>query len=91
MLKGKQRQSHGTARCFCQNHQQCLAGLIDAVLRLCAEAGSVLVGLLTPDRPKLRTTSSRQRNRKLVRGVAGSGFVNIARKVIHGIAEEVFH
>src|SRR5262249_23870803 len=54
---------HATIARFRQRHEQALAGVFTEVLRLCAEAGLLSVGLLALDGTKLKANASKDANR----------------------------
>ncbi len=54
---------HATICRFRQQHEEALAGLFVEVLRLCAEAGLLRVGVVALDGTKLQANASRERNR----------------------------
>ncbi len=63
VLTANQQPDHATICRFRQQHEQALAGLFAGVLRLCAEAGLLRVGVVALDGTKLRANASRERNR----------------------------
>ncbi len=63
VLTANQQPDHATICRFRQQHEQALAGLFAGVLRLCAEAGLLRVGVVALDGAKLRANASRERNR----------------------------
>ena len=63
VLTANQQPDHATICRFRQQHEQALAGLFAGVLRLCAEAGLLLLGVVALDGAKLRANASRERNR----------------------------
>lgn len=54
---------HATIARFRQRHERALAGLFTEVLRLCAEAGLLSVGLVALDGTKLKANASKASNR----------------------------
>jgi transposase len=54
---------HATIARFRQRHEQALAGVFTEVLRLCAEAGLLSVGLVALDGTKLKANASKDANR----------------------------
>jgi len=54
---------HATIARFRQRHERALAGVFTEVLRLCAEAGLLSVGLVALDGTKLKANASRDANR----------------------------
>ena len=63
VLTANQQPDHATICRFRQQHEQALAGLFAGVLRLCAEAGLLLLGVVALDGTKLHANASRERNR----------------------------
>ena len=63
VLTANQQPDHATVCRFRQQHEAALAGLFAGVLRLCAEAGLLRVGVVALDGTKLRANASRERNR----------------------------
>jgi transposase len=63
VLAANQAPDHATVCRFRQQHEQALAGLFVEVLRLCAEAGLLRVGVVALDGTKLRADASREQNR----------------------------
>ena len=63
VLTANQQPDHATICRFRQQHEQALAGLFAGVLRLCAEAGLLRVGVVALDGTKLRANASRERSR----------------------------
>lgn len=54
---------HATIARFRQRHERALAGVFTEVLRLCAEAGLVAVGLVALDGTKLKANAAKEANR----------------------------
>jgi transposase len=54
---------HATIARFRQRHEQALGGVFSEVLRLCAEAGLLSVGLVALDGTKLKANASKDANR----------------------------
>ena len=63
VLTANQHPDHATICRFRQQHEEALSGLFAEVLRLCAEAGLVRVGVVALDGTKLHANASRERNR----------------------------
>ncbi len=63
VLTGNQQPDHATICRFRRQHEQALAGLFAGVLRLCAEAGLLLLGVVALDGTRLHANASRERNR----------------------------
>ena len=63
VLTANQQPDHATICRFRRQHEQALAGLFAGVLRLCAEAGLLRVGVVALDGTKLHANASRERNR----------------------------
>jgi len=63
VLAANQAPDHATICRFRQQHDAALAGLFVEVLRLCAEAGLLRVGVVALDGTKLRANASREQNR----------------------------
>ena len=63
VLAANQVPDHATVCRFRQLHEEALAGLFVEVLRLCAEAGLLRVGVVALDGTKLQANASRERNR----------------------------
>ena len=63
VLTANQQPDHATICRFRRQHEQALAGLFAGVLRLCAEAGLLLLGVVALDGTRLRANASRERNR----------------------------
>ena len=63
VLTANQQPDHATICRFRQQHEQALAGLFAGVLRLCAEAGLLLLGVVALDGTRLHANASRERNR----------------------------
>ncbi len=63
VLTANQHPDHATTCRFRQQHEEARSGLFAEVLRLCAEAGLVRVGVVALDGTKLHANASRERNR----------------------------
>ncbi len=63
VLTANQQPDHATICRFRRQHEQALAGLFAEVLRLCAEAGLLLLGVVALDGTRLHANASRERNR----------------------------
>ena len=63
VLTANQQPDHATICRFRQQHEEALSGLFAGVLRLCAEAGLLRVGVVALDGTKLHANASRERNR----------------------------
>ena len=63
VLTANRQPDHATICRFRQQHEQALAGLFAGVLRLCAEAGLLLLGVVALDGTRLHANASRERNR----------------------------
>jgi transposase len=63
VLAANQTPDHATICRFRELHEEALAGLFVEVLRLCAEAGLLRVGVVALDGTKLRANASREQNR----------------------------
>jgi transposase len=69
---------HATIARFRQRHEQALAGVFTGVLRLCAEAGLLSVGLVALDGTKLKANASKDANRS---------YAEVSREVERMLAE----
>jgi transposase len=67
ILSGNRQPDHATIARFRDRHRAALAGVFVQVLRLCAEAGLVRVGLVALDGTKLEANASSQQNYDLDR------------------------
>jgi transposase len=60
VVAANQKPDHATIARFRQRHQDALAGLFNGVLKLCAQAGLVNVGLIAIDGSKLSANASQE-------------------------------
>ncbi len=63
VIAGNHQPDHATIARFRQTHQAALADLFDEVLRLCARAGMVRVGVVALDGTKIQADASESNNR----------------------------
>jgi transposase len=85
VLSGNRRPDHATIARFRDRHSSALQGVFVQVLRLCAEAGLVRVGLVAVDGTKLRANAASGRNYDRTR--LDKAIKHVSDEIAHMLAE----